>query len=153
METDKQSALKRVDAARHRTPLFLYSLAVLFFISLFPPVDSVFESEGWAKLSRFCICVLFVYVAVLIQERQRLSATFREVLAAFQSFHRGKAPDPQVEHEAVSILISSLQGADEELKQKVHAQLVRLTGQDLPPEHEAWDRWWRERQQAAGDGS
>jgi succinyl-CoA synthetase alpha subunit len=38
---------------------------------------------------------------------------------------------------------SGTAAGDPEVVQKSHAQLVRLTGQDLPPEHLAWHEWFR----------
>jgi hypothetical protein len=45
--------------------------------------------------------------------------------------------------QAVQVLIQALSTGDPEVVQKSHAQLVRLTGQDLPPEHLAWHEWFR----------
>jgi len=143
-EGKRKEALARVDASRHRTPLFLYCLAVLFLISWIPGVDSIFGEAGWSKLSRIAVGFLFIYVAALIQERQRMGRMFREVLEAFRTFG-GRVPggrDVAAQREAVTFLIASLKGADDEVRGKVHSQLRRLTGQDLPPDHAAWSQWW-----------
>ena len=51
---------------------------------------------------------------------------------------------------AIGILIRALGSREESTRTKAHTNLVRITGQDLPPEREVWEKWWKERLKASG---
>ena len=54
--------------------------------------------------------------------------------------------------EAVGILIRALGSREENTRKLAHRNLVRLTGQDLPPEKEVWEKWYREHRAAQQEG-
>lgn len=141
----RKQILSRVDQGQGRTPLFLYVigllLVVLSVVGLIAGQDAL---PGFVPhLFQLCVGVLFLYIGALVQERQRLSYGFRELVDSFEAFNQtiyGK--DYKVQRQAVEILVATLRSDDPSVREKVHAQLVRITGQQLPSEPEPWEQWW-----------
>jgi hypothetical protein len=56
----------------------------------------------------------------------------------------GPGRPPRDDRAAIDVLVRGLSGPEPEARAKAHKHLKRLTGQDLPPDPEAWARWWAE---------
>jgi hypothetical protein len=145
--TDKKALLQQVDRRQGRTPLVLFAVGGLFVLL---PIARAILPEQFTEylpgpgMTQFGLGLLFFYVGALIFERQRLNASHRELLASFDEFLSTiYGDDFREKTQAVQVLIQALSTGDPEVVQKSHAQLVRLTGQDLPPEHLAWHEWFR----------
>jgi hypothetical protein len=55
------------------------------------------------------------------------------------------------EHKTVECLVEMLAASEECVRAAAHESLVKLTGmRSLPPEREAWGRWWREHREGFG---
>lgn len=132
---------------RRATLIVLLVLAFLVWFEV-----ELFGSERGAI--RFTVGVLCFYVAVQSLERQRLTATFQQVLHAFRDFKGNPAgasqaasgraaqaaPSAKERREAVEILIAALRrgGATADL---ALGNLKRVTGRDHGLDPEAWQRW------------
>ncbi len=149
----RKQLLAHVDHRRGRTPLFLYILGLAFVAVA---ITGVFGGEHLLPaflpyLGYFCLGMLFLYVGALVQERERLGAAFRELVESFEAFNQTiYGRNYKVRRNAVEILVSSLRSGDANVRGKVHEQLVRLTGQGLPPDSAAWERWWAENRATYG---
>ena len=144
---ETQDVLERMRHHQGRTPALLYILGLAFVVVGLIGVagGGSWMSEAVRWVIWLCVGILFLYVGALIQERQRLQRKVAELVEAFETFNQtiyGKGYKTQ--RAAVDMLIQSLSSENAKVVQKVHAQLVRLTGQDLPAESEAWTAWWAE---------
>jgi len=143
---------------RHGTLVVLLLLAFVVWFE----VDLFGRERG---VLRVVVGVLCFYVAVQSLERQRLAATFKQVLQTFRSFHAGDrrehaaraaaaaepsgeaadsaraaAPTAAERRQAVEILIAALRrgGSTADL---ALGNLERITGERLGREADAWQRW------------
>jgi hypothetical protein len=141
----REAILKRVDQRQARTPFFLVLIGVALAVLAALEIAGLDLPEWRGALTMFCLGALFVYVAALIHERQRLARSFHELLEAHESFLQtvyGK--DYKKHRAAVDILIGTLGTDNAEVRRKVHEQLRRITGQTLPAEPGPWEAWWKE---------
>ena len=143
----EQDVLDKMRHHQGRTPALLYILGLAFGIV---GLAGVLGADSWMPprvrwVIWLCVGILFLYVGALIQERQRLHRKVGELVEAFETFNQtiyGKGYKTQ--RAAVDMLIQSLDSENSTVVQKVHGQLVRLTGQSLPAEADAWKAWWAE---------
>jgi hypothetical protein len=61
-------------------------------------------------------------------------------------------PSRRDDRAAIDVLVRGLSGPEPDARAKAHKHLKRLTGQDLPPDPEAWTRWWAENRDAFPPG-
>ncbi|MAE76055.1 MAG: hypothetical protein CMJ85_04185 [Planctomycetes bacterium] len=145
MDADvKREVLQRIDQKQGRTPLLLILMGLAFvMLALFEILGGPVPS--WMNpLTRIGLGMLFVYMAAVVFERQRLQSSFRDLLEAHEGFMQtiyGK--DYKKHRAAIDILIGTLRTEDAEVRGKVVDQLRRVTGQDLPEDAEQWEKWWR----------
>ena len=102
---------------------------------------------------RMGLAATLLLIAILVGEVAKLQTQFEMLLKALRAAGASVAADaasPKRDDEAaVGILIRALGSREETTRSKAHANLVRITGQDLPPDREAWEAWWKARQAAA----
>jgi hypothetical protein len=140
-----------------RTPrptaaLALLGLALLvWFEPWLPGRDALVGVLGRDGLLRIAVGVVSIYAALLVLERQRLSALLRELLAERRrASAAGRLDvDPKERLEAVRILVGALRSEDAEVRASAHENLVRICGQDRGLEPEAWQSFLDE---AAAEG-
>jgi hypothetical protein len=140
-----------------RTPrptaaLALLGLALLVWIEPWlPGRDALVAVLGRDGLLRIAVGVVSVYAALLVLERQRLSALLRELLAERRrsSAVGTHEVDPRDRLEAIRILVGALRSEDAEVRSSAHENLVRICGQDRGREPEAWQSFFDE---AAAEG-
>ncbi len=94
--------------------------------------------SGAALPTRIGLVVLFLSVSILIGEVGQL----RDHLGALLKVLKGAAGGRRDDREAVDILLQGLSAPDPEVRERAHHHLVRLTGQQLPPDPERWQAWW-----------
>ena len=102
---------------------------------------------------RMGLAATLLLIAILVGEVAKLQTQFEMLLKALRAAGASVAADaasPKRDDEAaVGILIRALGSREETTRSKAHANLVRITGQDLPAERETWEAWWKARQAAA----
>ncbi|MFV1960096.1 MAG: hypothetical protein ACC662_11870 [Planctomycetota bacterium] len=96
---------------------------------------------GAHVVTRVGFVVIFLAFSILVGEIARLRTQFEMLMRALRAATR-KESGSVAAQEAVPILIRALASREEATRQKAHRNLVRLTGQDLPPERTAWEAWW-----------
>ena len=137
---------------RRATPLVLLVMAGLaWFGPMLPGYGSIRDALGDGAVLRFVVGVLCLYMVMLVAERQRMEAAFKDVLGAFRSFHlqrgtteTGAGPNVSgvaaakavaAEHDeqkkqAIRILVGALSSDEPEVRTNAAQNLERLTGQD-----------------------
>jgi len=113
--------------------LLLLAAAVYVGVS-----DAAFP--GASTLARGTIVVLCVAVSFLAGEVARLRTDFGVVLKALQ-VNTVKAT-PRDDRAAIDVLVAALDSGNLEVREKAHVNLVRITGQNLPPDGAPWKAWW-----------
>ncbi len=98
---------------------------------------------GAHPLTRIALASVFLVFAVLLGEFLSLKTRFDMLIRAVKSATARTKPDPTSREEAIGILIRTLDSKDSATREKAHRHLVRLTGQDLPPDSGAWEAWQR----------
>lgn len=139
---------------RRATQVVLLLLAAAAFCEPWLP-GRVRELAGPGGITRWIAGILCIYVLLLIAERERMGRDFKQVLQAFRDFHAGSAnsgqaggsgsPTPSQKQEALEILVSALESQDVSVREKAHAHLQRITGQNLPADAASWRSWLRGR--------
>ena len=100
--------------------------------------DAAFPGASIA--GRATVVVLAIAVNFLAGEVVRLRTHFGALLKALEAGTAATAPrDDQA---AIDVLVSALSSANADVRAKAHKNLVRITGQDLPPDPAAWSAWW-----------
>jgi hypothetical protein len=104
-------------------------------------------------LTRIALASGFLVLSILAGEISSLRIDLGLVAAAL----RGRiGSPPRDDKAAVDILVRALSASSETTRTSAHAQLKRLTGQDLPLDAEAWSAWWgahRDSFTGRGEGS
>lgn len=95
---------------------------------------------GAATVARGALVVLCIAVSFLAGEVARLRTDFGVVLKALQ-VNTVKAT-PHDDKAAIDVLVAALDSGNAEVRAKAHVNLVRITGQDLPPDGARWKAWW-----------
>lgn len=110
---------------------------------------------GAHPITRIGLAAVFLALSVLVGELQRLETRFEALMRAIRSATNTSGTGTsgsgglRTQDEAVTILIRALGSREPDTVVKAHRNLIRLTGQDLPPDKAAWEAWWNE----AGDSS
>lgn len=134
---------------------FVVRLAFLAFAGWVAVVPETLP--GAHMIVRIGLAATFLVLAILVGEVAKLQAQFEMLLKALRAAGASVAADaaqagsPQRDDDAaIGILIRALGSREESTRTKAHTNLVRITGQELPLEREAWETWWKERLKAAG---
>lgn len=127
-------------APRPTAALALLALAVLvWFEPWLPGRDALVQVVGRDGLLRIAVGVVCVFAALLVLERQRLSALLRELLAERRrSAAPGSGIDPAARRDAVRILVGALRSEDPEVRASAHENLVRICGEDRGVDPSGW---------------
>ena len=125
---------------RPTAALALLALAVLvWFEPWLPGRDALVQVVGRDGLMRIAVGVVCVFAALLVLERQRLSALLRELLAERRrAAAGGQGIDPAAKRDAVRILVGALRSEDPEVRASAHENLVRICGEDRGLDPAAW---------------
>ena len=107
---------------------------------------------GSPDFVRMGLAATLLVIAILVGEVAKLQTQFEMLMRALRAAtgKAGGAAAQGTEREAVGILIRALESREPATREKAHRNLVRLTGQDLPPEREAWEAWWKEHKKTWG---
>ncbi len=100
---------------------------------------------------RAALAAMFLVVSVLIGEVATLRTQFELFLRALRSAGVQVSMDEPAsrDKEAIAILIRALGSREPSTREKAYKNLVRLTGQQLPPEKAAWEAWWKAEKEGA----
>ena len=136
--------IRLLEEALNRFTFWVVVLAGLYvvFLPLCPGWESIRE-VGETHFLRVLVGFLLLYVAVIMRDRARVKSNFADLLEAFDNFNAtlyGRSR--KVTPEAITYLVTSLASKRPEVREKAHSLLVKITGQELGPEQEAWKRWW-----------
>ena len=91
---------------------------------------------GATTAARAGIVALAFATIFLLVEVERLRVQTRTVAAI------ALGGVPRDDRAAIDLLVRALSSEDASVRAKAHRNLVRITGQDLPPDADAWRRWW-----------
>ena len=102
---------------------------------------------GAHVLTRAALVILAFGVSILLGEAAMLRTNFDLLLAALRAGTSAVAGGataavPRDDKAAIDILVKALGLPHAAAREKAHKQLKRMTGQDLPEDHDAWNRWW-----------
>jgi hypothetical protein len=95
---------------------------------------------GATTLARAGIVALSFGLILVALEVERLKAEVR-ALTVLAAGALG-VQFPRDDRAAVDVLVRALSSDDPAVREKAHRNLLRLTGQDLPLDAEAWRSWW-----------
>jgi hypothetical protein len=108
---------------------------------------------GAPMLLRMGLAATLLVIAILVGEVAKLQTQFEMLLKALRAAGASVAAEaaaPQRDDEAaIAILIRALGSREEATREKAHANLLRITGQELPLDREAWQAWWDAQREAA----
>lgn len=101
---------------------------------------------------RIALASTFLVVSILVGEVAKLHTQFDMLLRAVRAAGAKVTEEaaPRDDRAAMTILIRALGSREASTREKAHKNLVRLTGQDLPPDPTAWEAWWKEAQAKSG---
>ena len=129
----------------------LVRLAFVVFAGWVAVVPSTLP--GSHDVVRMGLAATFLVVAILVGEVAKLQTQFEMLLKALRAAGASvavEAATPERDDDAaIGILIRALGSREETTRAKAHANLVRISGQDLPLDREAWEAWWKARKEAA----
>ena len=145
-----------MNAANRLIVSALVRLVLLFYAGWFAFADQALGPEA-SMVTRIGLAILFLVLSVLVGEITQMRTHFGLLIGAMRAaggvMGAAAAPiavaqnavessaDPRPE--AVDILIRALGSESAEAREAAHGQLVRLTGQELPLEQDAWTEWWK----------
>jgi hypothetical protein len=120
----------------------LASLIVQAFLLAFAVYVAVSADAlpGASTAARAGVVAMSFALMLVVQEVERLKAEVR-ALTVITAGALG-AGVPRDDRAAVDVLVRALSSSDAAVREKAHRNLVRLTGQDLPPDVERWRAWW-----------
>ena len=95
---------------------------------------------GASPYGRAAIVAVCVAASFLAAEVSRLRLHFGALLKALEA--GAATTTPRDDRAAVDVLVSALGSANAEVRAKAHKNLVKITGQDLPPDPVPWNAWW-----------
>lgn len=144
---------------RQATPLFLLGLLLaVFFEKWLPYRDWLVLNFGDDIVLKVAVLFLIGYVLLLWGESLRLHGMLTGLLNAFKTFDRDRAKEaggasagagrvakakgnPQARLEAAKLLIAAMRSGDGSIVETSHHNLVRLVGEDLGKDPDAWQKW------------
>jgi hypothetical protein len=101
--------------------------------------SSIPGATTWARAglaaTAFALVLALGEIARLTKEVRMMPLVSAGILTAAD-------PKARDDRKAVDILIIALSAGDPDTREKAHRNLVRLTGQGLPPDPKAWSEWW-----------
>lgn len=135
-------------------------LILLFYAGWFAVAESALHPDT-SIVSRIGLSLLFLILSLFVGEITTLRMHVGMVLGALRRVSGGEGlvpeavaaemggatgvlPDAGDVREAIDILVTAMGSDSDEARGMAHGQLLRLTGQSLPPVAEAWERWWAE---------
>jgi hypothetical protein len=95
---------------------------------------------GASTAARAGLVAISFGVIFLVQELERLRAQTRALTLMTAGALGGAVP--RDDKAAVDVLVLALGSEDPAVREKAHRNLVRLTGEELPADPEAWRSWW-----------
>ena len=95
---------------------------------------------GASPFGRAAIVVVCVAASFLAGEVSRLRLHFGALLKALEAGAVTTAP--RDDRAAIDVLVAALDSANGDVRAKAHRNLVKITGQDFPPESARWRAWW-----------
>ena len=135
---------------RQVTPLFLLGLLVMVLLEPMAP-PWLTDTLGDDVVLKFVVVFLILYVLLLWGEALRLHGLLTGLLEAFRSFDRERAgggvasgkgaSHPQARLQAAKLLIAAMGSDDPDIVETSHHNLVKLAGQDLGKDLDAWRQW------------
>ena len=104
---------------------------------------------GAPMITRVALMALALGISVILGEAGILRANFDMLLAALRAGTAATAAGstgavPRDDKAAIDVLVRALGSREASTREKAHKHLKRLTGQDIPEDVEAWNRWWTE---------
>ncbi|MCK5943752.1 MAG: hypothetical protein KAI24_17340 [Planctomycetes bacterium] len=141
---------------RQFTPLFLLGLLVMVLLEpVLPYGDWLRHHLGEDVFLKTAVVFLILYTLLLWGESLRLHGLLTGLLEAFKTFDRDRAGEaagaaspkgkgsnnPKARLEAAKLLVAAMRSTDPEIVATSHHNLVRLVGQDLGADPDAWQRW------------
>jgi hypothetical protein len=124
-------------ATRNALAGSLLQLALLAFAIYVAVSPSAFPEA--TTLARAGIVALSFAAVFVLLEVDRLGRQLR-ALTVLTANALGAVP--RDDRAAVDVLIRALGSDDPGVREKAHRNLVRLTGESLPADAEAWRSWW-----------
>lgn len=94
---------------------------------------------GASTFGRAALIVVCVGLSFLAGEVSRLRTHFGALLEALKV---GGASAPRDDKGAIDVLIAALEGGSATARGVAHKNLVRITGQEFPPDAGPWRAWW-----------
>ena len=145
------SNVAKVDGLfRQVTPLFLLGLLAMVLLEPMAPAWLT-DTLGEDVVLKFVVAFLVLYVLLLWGEALRLQGLLTGLLEAFRAFDRERAGggaaagkgagNPQARREAAKLLIAAMGSDDPDIVKTSHHNLVKLAGQDLGEDLDAWRQW------------
>jgi hypothetical protein len=113
-----------------KTALIVFAVYVAVATDAFP---------GATTLARAGLVALAFGLVFVVGEVERLRAQTRAIATLLGALG-GAAP--RDDRAAVDVLVAALSSTDAAVREKAHRNLQRITGEDLPPDPEAWRSWW-----------
>jgi hypothetical protein len=138
---------------RQITPLFLLGLLLAVLLeNWLPYIDWLRATFGEQIVLKAALALTIGYVLLLWGETLRLHGLLTGVLEAFRAFERERrgeggsdkptgARNPKARLEAARLLIAAMRSDDASIRETSHHNLVRLVGEDLGSDADAWQRW------------
>lgn len=103
---------------------------------------------GAHVVTRIALAAAFLVLSILVGEIAGVGIQqemlLRAIRAAGAQTGEGATPRKRDDREAVRILLRALDSKNEAAREAAWKNLKRITGQDLPPDREQWEAWWRE---------
>lgn len=104
-------------------------------------------------VTRIALVVLAFGISILLGESAILRTNFDMLLSALRAGTAATAggaaaATPRDDKAAIDVLVRALGSREASTREKAHKHLKRLTGQDLPEDPDAWNRWWNANREA-----
>ncbi len=101
---------------------------------------------GASPFGRAAIVVVCVAASFLAAEVSRLRLHFGALLKALEA--GAVTTTPRDDRAAVDVLVSALDSGNADVRAKAHKNLVKITGEDFPPDSARWKAWWASKREA-----
>ena len=118
--------------------LLLVQVLLIAFAIYVGVSDGAFP--GASTVARIGIVVLAIAVSFLAGEVSRLGTHFGALVSALK---QGTATaTPRDDRAAIDVLVAALESANADTRSMAHKNLLKISGQDLPPDTAPWKAWW-----------